>query len=208
MRALPRHLNPKRRIAILYPTGERKNRVDSKDLQGYLKIIDEHLRDDAALVIYGSAACILLGETGRTSLDIDVAAPYSAVNFPDFEQAAGKAGLKINPDETCSDDHIEWISSIRLCLSEPDDSTSQVLWRGRRLTVRTVSPSELVASKLIRYDDIDGTDIRFLCGQARLSFDDIAKAALQLPPAFRDDPVLRENLAGLETDIELWRSTR
>lgn len=202
------HLNPNRRMAILCPPDKGENRVDSGELQAYLKIIDEHLEHDTVLVIYGSAAFILLGETERTSLDIDVAAPYSAADFPDLERAAGKAGLRINPDETCSEDHIEWISPIRLCLPEPDEATSMALWRGRRLTVKTVSPSQLVASKLIRYDATDCADIRFLCRQAGVTFDDVAKAVEQLPPQFRDDPVLRENLAALKTDIDLWRPTR
>ncbi|MHC4252917.1 MAG: hypothetical protein ACYS9X_27685 [Planctomycetota bacterium] len=182
--------------------------MNSGQLLEYLEAIDGHLEGDTVLVIYGSAAFMLLGEPERSGLRVSVAAPYSTVAFPDLERAAAKAGIEVNPDETCADPHIEWVAPARLCLPAPDESTSQVLWRGARLVVKTVSSAELIASKLIRYDEVDAGDVRFLCGEARVSFDDVAKAAERLPRAFRDDAVLRENLAALKADMELWRSER
>jgi hypothetical protein len=179
--------------------------MDARELRKYLEDLDACLEGDAVLVIYGSAAFMLLGEVGRTSLDIDVAGPYCILSYPDLEQAARKAGLEVDPDESYPGDHIEWVRAPRLCLPGPQESTSQVLWRGKRLTVTTVSPAELVASKLIRYDEIDAGDVRFLCIEARVPFADVKDAVGRLPPAFRDDPVLRENLASLEADMASWR---
>lgn len=179
--------------------------MDSNKLRAYLAAMDEHLQGDAALVVYGSAAFILLGETDRTTLDIDVAAAYSVADYPDLERAAREAGLAMDPDETSQEDHIEWIGPLRLCLPEPDDATSLTLWRGRRLTVRTVSAAELAASKLVRYDAIDAADVRFLCSQAGLSFEDVSKAARRLPARFGDDPIVRENMEALRADMDMWR---
>lgn len=160
------------------------------------------------LTVYGSAAFILLDEVGRTSLDIDVAGPYSKADLNDLSSAAEKAGLPVNPEEGHAGDHLEWISLPRLCLPCPTPETEIVLWQGRRLVVRTVSAPQLVASKLIRYDEIDQSDIRFLCFQLRIAFPDIVSAVETLPPLFRHDPVLRENVRNLSADMKLWRGTK
>ena len=169
----------------------------------YLEAIDKHLVGDAALVVYGSAAFMLMGEAERTSLDIDVAAPYSSVDFGDLCQAAEKAGLAVNPEAWTPDDHLKWIAPTRLCLPEPDDDR-MLLWQGRRLTVTSVAPAQLVASKLIRYDEMDRGDVRFLCSHASVSHDDVVLAVERLPKRFRDDPVLGDNLAALKTDLAMW----
>lgn len=46
------------------------------------------MKASATLHIYGSAAFMLLDEPERTSLDIDVAAPYSVVDEGDLRRAA------------------------------------------------------------------------------------------------------------------------
>ena len=182
--------------------------MDKLQLIRYLEGIDRHLLEEAELLVYGSAAFMLMDEVGRTSLDIDVAGPYSRADMGDMRQAAEKAGLSINPDEEVSRDHIEWIAVTRLCLSRPDPATEILLWQGRRLIVRTVSPAQLIASKLIRYDEVDQSDIRFLCFQQKLTFVAITDAVQTLPPQFRDDAMLQENLLNLQQDMELWKGVQ
>ena len=106
----------------------------------------------------------------------DVASPYSQCDFVDLEQAIQAANLPINPHETYGKDHIEWTGLLRLCLPPPDSTTELCLWQADRLTIKTVSPAELIASKLIRYDQTDQSDIRFLYFQAQPSFDKIKRA--------------------------------
>ena len=170
-------------------------------------IIDENLRSSARLCLYGSGAFILLDEEDRTSLDLDIAGPYSKVDFSDFENAAKEAGLEINPEETTDKDHIEWISVVRLCLADPSITESMILWEGEKLTIFTVSPQDLIASKLIRYDEIDQSDINYLVFQMNVSFESIAKAVTRLPDSFREDVMIQENLANLKQDIVLWKSS-
>ena len=55
--------------------------MNKKQLLRYLKKLDESLKYPSMLYIYGSAVCILLDEPERTSLDIDVAAPYSDADY-------------------------------------------------------------------------------------------------------------------------------
>ena len=73
--------------------------VNKVELTAYLEKIDTELKSLATIYIYGSAAYILLDEPERTSLDIDVAAPYSNADYGDFRRAALASGLPVNPDE-------------------------------------------------------------------------------------------------------------
>ena len=178
--------------------------MNRQDLETYLAALDERLERPATLVVYGSAAVMLLGETDRTSLDIDIAGPYSSADYGQLSCAAAAIGVPVNPSEDFAGDHLEWVSPLLLALPEPDDASSVVLWHGARLTVKTVSPAQLVASKLIRYDEIDQSDVRFLCSQSRLTYDEVAAAVEQLPPRFRSDPVVRDNLENLRSDLKSW----
>ncbi len=178
--------------------------MDATTLHDYLEKLDDALEAPAACCVFGSGACMLLGEDGRISLDLDVAAPYSTVNETMFRAAAARIGWPVNPSEAFAGDHIEWIGPLRLCLADPVVAGRVRLWQGERLTIFTVGPADLVASKLIRYDPADQADIQFLMVNARLGFGDAAAAVERLPVAFRDDAIVRENLANLERDCRRW----
>ena len=178
--------------------------MDKIGLTEYLERIDKALTHPATLYVYGSAAFILLDEPDRSSLDVDVAAPYSSADFADLRRAASAAGLPINPDEHYAGDHIEWIAALRLCLPPPVSGTDIKLWQGSRLTIKTVAIEQLIASKLIRYDEIDQSDIRYLVVQQRVSYGQIEAAAKLLPHPFCCDTLVLENLQNLKTDMRIW----
>lgn len=122
-----------------------------------------------------------------------------------MRKAAASIGLPINPDDDYPGDHIKWIGPLRLCLQPPDETTGLPLWQGSKLTVRTGSVADLIASKLIRYDSIDRSDVQFLLTQYPLPFETIASAVDRLPFPFATDSVLRENLGNLNADMALWK---
>lgn len=165
--------------------------------------IDNCLLAKAEICIYGSAAFILLGQDDRTSLDIDIAAPYSNVNFKDLSNSIKKAGYEINPDFT-NKEHIEWISINRLCLTKPVPENTIILWSGDKLIVKTVSEPDLIASKLIRYDEIDQADIRYLVEYMNIQYEEIAVAVERLPNRFKNDIIVIDNLQNLKEDMLLW----
>jgi hypothetical protein len=174
--------------------------MNKAQLEQFLTRMDAHLSAPATLCVYGSAAFILLDEPERTSLDVDVAAPYSSAHFTELARAAKAAGLPINPPPGATGEHIEWIQMARLCLAPPRATDSVTLWQGSRLQIITVPPADLIASKLIRYDELDQADIAYLLAQQPLVWADIAAAVERLPEPFRRDAVLRDNLANLKTD--------
>lgn len=175
-------------------------------LVAYLEGIDAALQAEAALYIYGSAAFILLDEPDRTSLDVDVAGPYSDVDEGDLRRAAASVGLPVNPDDDYAGDHIEWIGPLRLCLQPPVAGRGLTLWQGAKLRVRTGTVADLIASKLIRYDEIDRADIQYILARGGVPFSEIEDAAERLPSPFARDPLVRENLINLKTDMALWGS--
>jgi hypothetical protein len=179
--------------------------MDLAALQTYLSKLDASLQVTAACCIYGSAACMLLGEEGRISLDVDVAGPYSQADETMLRSAAAQIGLPVNPPADFAGDHIEWIGSLRLCLADPAVGGRVVLWQGANLTIFTVSTPDLAASKLIRYDPTDQADIQFLMVNGRLGIEDVARAVERLPEAFRKDIIVRENLKNLGRDCLRWQ---
>lgn len=178
--------------------------MDKSRLVEYFARVDQQLTLPAELMIYGSAAFILLDEEERTSLDLDVAGPYSTLDYEGFRKASRAAGLEVNPVEFNSGEHVEWISGARLCLAPPDSTETMTLWQGRRLVVKTVAAADLVASKLIRYDPVDQSDVRYLVSQTHLNHEMVVNAVARLPPGFRHDTLVLDNLANLKEDMRLW----
>lgn len=178
--------------------------MNKSQLVAYLERIDAALHGGAMLYIYGSAAFILLDEPERTSLDIDVAAPYCCVDERVFRDAASNAGLPVNPDLDTARDHIEWISSLRLCLPKPSADSDIVLWRGRNMIVKTGAIPALIASKLIRYDAVDRSDVQYLLAQHPVALNDVAVAVRSLPSPFNQDAVVLENFENLRNDMAVW----
>jgi len=178
--------------------------MNATSLREHLARLDAALREHAQLCIYGSAALMLMGEEDRFSVDVDVAGPYSTVNESALATVAGQIGLPVNPPDDYPSDHIEWVGPTRLCLAVPSPAAVVTLWCGSRLTVFTLPPADLVASRLIRYDPTDLADIQFLFSQSRLKFEEVAQAVDRLPANFRDDVRVRENLANLRRDLKRW----
>lgn len=185
-------------IPALYYSQMDKNRIEHMFAE-----VDARLENPVRLVVYGAAAFILLGEEGRTSLDVDVAGPYCQGNLLKLRQIFLDIGYPVNPPPHEMRDHIEWVGVERLSLQVPDENM-MTLWAGRYLTVVTVSAPALVASKLIRYDETDQSDIRSLCSRMRVKWEHVRDAVQRLPPTFRDDPIVQDNLASLKQDMMMW----
>lgn len=63
------------------------------------------------------------------------------------------------------------------------------------MIVKTAPLDDLIASKLIRYDEIDQSDIQYLCAQMNIEYRDIEEAVRGLPSPFRN----------LEMDMRMWQ---
>jgi hypothetical protein len=180
--------------------------VDKNEIVAYLTRLDRELRAPAVLYLYGSAVAILLDAPDRTSLDIDVAGPYSSGNMAEIARASERAGLPVNPEPTYSGNHVEWVGPLQLCLPPPgEDRQGLLLWQGEKVTVRSGSIVDWVASKLIRYDETDRADVQYVYAQFSFAWDAVRDAAARLPEPFKTDSVVMENLSNLKTDMLLWQ---
>ena len=155
------------------------------------------------MVVYGAAAFMMLGEEGRSSIDVDVAGPYCTGNISGLREAIAASGYMINPPPEVQDDHVEWVGIERLSLEVPGEE-KLVLWQGNSLTVVTVSPPALIASKLIRYDETDQSDIRSIFFRMRVTWEQVRDAVERLPYPFRSDAIVLENLKNLKSDLMMW----
>ncbi|MCL1857198.1 MAG: hypothetical protein FWF84_06140, partial [Kiritimatiellaeota bacterium] len=172
--------------------------MDKADMVAYFGRLDRELSIPTVLYVYGSAVVILLGANDRTSLDIDVAGPYSSADSARFAEASAQAGLPVNPAPEFSANHLEWVGPLRLCLPPPPpEAESMVLWQGANLMIKTGRVEDIVASKLIRYDETDQADIQFLFKVARFTIAAVAVAVKTLPRPFNTDTLVLENLANL-----------
>jgi len=179
--------------------------MNKRELLMYIEKVDAGLDQPSMLYIYGSAVCILLDQPDRTSLDIDIAAPYSDIDFGALSKAADRAGLPVNPPDITNSNHIEWIQSLRLCLPKPDPDREIILWQGKNLVIKSGSVPDIIASKLIRYDELDQGDIQYLCDQSNIKYSEVRDAAKRLPPPFQADAIVLENLNNFEVDLGMWR---
>lgn len=180
--------------------------MNKAEIIAYLTRLDGEVSSPLLLYLYGSAVIILLDAPDRTSLDIDVAGPYSAGNRAEFEQASQRAGLPVNPDPAFPGNHVEWVGPLRLCLPPPHENREGlVLWQGAKVTVCSGCVEDLVASKLVRYDATDRADVQYLFAQFSFEWSSVREATERLPHPFKTDPVVLDNLINLEADMRMWK---
>jgi hypothetical protein len=138
----------------------------------------------------------------RVTLDIDVL-PTSHFVETDLRRACAAAELGFNPSnkEFTEQDYIEVAPEETLILPFPDPERSyNTVFRGQRLTVKTPPAADLVIGKLKRLDPDDLSDIAFLIDRFRLAGTDLDDAFERLPPRFKADPVVQDNLRFIKED--------
>ena len=179
--------------------------VTAKTAGEYFARLDALVAPGTVLYVYGGAAVALLGSGIRTTMDVDVAEPYSHFDRMAFATASAQAGLPVNPGTDHEAAFLELVGALRLCVPEPTaEKPGLELFRGTNLTVRTGSAADLIASKLVRYDEQDQQDIQFLLKTGAVTLEAVKESASRLPAAFREDALVRENLANLGEDMKIW----
>lgn len=179
--------------------------VTGKTAGEYFARLDALVAPGTVLYVYGGAAVALLGSGIRTTMDVDVAEPYSHFDRAAFVEASARAGLPVNPGEDYEQAFLELVGAFRLCVPEPTASNAGLeLFKGKNLTVRTGSAADLIASKLVRYDEQDQQDIQFLLKAGAVAVAAVRESVSRLPTAFREDALVRENLDNLERDMKMW----
>ena len=179
--------------------------VNEAVLREYFTRLDPLVKPGTMLYVFGGGAVALLGAKIRTTVDLDVAAPYSNFSDAEFAKASAEAGLPVNPHLGYQGAYVEFVENRMLALPLPASPDNvEVLFSGENLTVKTGSPADLVASKLCRYDEQDLADVQFLVRECGAKIEEVRAAVERMPQRMRDDVLVQENLKNLETDIAIW----
>ena len=151
----------------------------------------------AQLTLVGSAAGILAGQPGRTSIDLDVWKPKSRYQFQALKKAVENAGLLFDPKSTLEPE------TPYLQLVEPGITqmgkfeTTETLEQFSALRLERPPIANLIAAKLVRAEPRDLEDVAFLLSRYRPSRQDIEQVVNTMPRQARERAT--ENLVYLKT---------
>ena len=165
-----------------------------------LTLIDQSLQRQGAtahLTLVGSAAGILAGQPGRTSIDLDVWKPKSRYQFQALKKAVEEAGLLFDPKSTLEPD-TPYIQVVEPGIAETGKfETTETLEQFNALRLERPPVANLIAAKLVRAEPRDLEDIAFLLSRYRPVRQDIEQAVNTMPRQAREKAT--ENLVYLST---------
>jgi hypothetical protein len=167
-----------------------------------LTLIDQSLRRQggtAQLTLVGSAAGILGGQPGRTSIDLDVWKPGSRYQFQSLKRAVEEAGLLFDPKTEEPDrPYIQMIEPGLTQLGKFESTDCLEQFHALRLERPPIA--NLVAAKLVRAADKDLEDIAYLVSAYRPSRQRIEQAIKSMPREAKEKAA--ENLVYLDAMSE------
>lgn len=113
------------------------------------------------LCLIGSAACLLGGMDGRTSVDLDVWKPSSDYDRSELRQATEAAGLLFDPKSELEPEK-PYLQIVEPGLTQLGAFEPVFVDRFGRLEIYRPPIENIIAAKLIRAELKDISDIRFL----------------------------------------------
>ena len=165
-----------------------------------LVLMDQSLQRQgvtAQLTLVGSAAGILAGQPGRTSIDLDVWKPKSRYQFPALKKAVEDAGLLFDPKSTLEPD-TPYIQLVEPGIAETGTfERTETLEQFSALRLERPPIANLIAAKLVRAEPRDLEDIAFLMARYRPVRQAIERAVNTMPRPARERA--SENLVYLNT---------
>ena len=130
-----------------------------------LVLIDQSLQRQGVttqLTLVGSAAGILAGQPGRTSIYLDVWKPRSCYQFQALKKAVEDAGLLFDPKSTLEPD-TPYIQLVEPGIAETGAfESTEPLEQFSALRLERPPIANLIAAKLVRAEPRDLEDIAFL----------------------------------------------
>lgn len=143
------------------------------------------------LCLIGSSACLFGGMESRTSRDLDVWLPMSDYDRRELQQAVEAVGLLYNPKSALEPDR-PYLQIVESGVVEVGEFAPVRTERIGRLHLLRPPVENLIASKLIRGDARDVTDILFLMHHYRPDPDRIRAIIAGFSPSNRQQA--EENL--------------
>jgi hypothetical protein len=150
----------------------------------------------ARLTLVGSATGILIGQPGRTSIDLDVWRPTSQYEFDTLKKAVEEAGLLFDPKSAMEPD-TPYVQLVDPGIVQTGKfGQPEPLEKFGALQLDRPPIANLLASKLVRAETKDIEDIAWLLANHRPEREDIEKAIQSMPAEARRKAT--ENLVYVE----------
>jgi len=126
-----------------------------RDFLDFFEKVDRELNKKLSITILGGASIVLLDFKDRATHDIDVAPPID----PLLLEAGNKNGIPI-----------QYVGSL---VSTVDFAHCEkaIVFEGKFLTVQSISPEELIKSKLERFQKQDPEDIYSIVEKTNYSYE-------------------------------------
>lgn len=151
--------------------------------------------DPVEICLIGSAACILGGMEGRTSIDLDVWTPNSNFDELELKRAVTHAGLLFDPKSE-REPNTGYLQIVEPGIVQVGVFESVPVKRMGRLRITRPPYENIIASKLTRANLKDIQDIQFLMQSYRPDKESIKRIIQALPTRSRETAL--ENLIYLE----------
>jgi hypothetical protein len=126
-------------------------RLDRCQLLEILRAVDDDLREPASLLLVGGAAVLLLTQTTRVTLDVDLLASEGVERALEVAERRATSVFSLRSD------------AFEICL--PEDWRDRLTWHDLRLThltIGTPAPEDLAVMKVFRFLAKDADDIASL----------------------------------------------
>lgn len=144
-----------------------------KDFLDFFAKVDRDLNKKLSITILGGASIVLLDFKDRATQDIDVAPPIDSL----FLKAGNKNGIPIqsagNLVSTVDFEHCE----------------KPIVFKGKFLTVHSISPEELIKSKLERFQKQDPEDIYSIIQKTNYSYESFKDLVKEMRIDFVGAPI-------------------
>jgi hypothetical protein len=167
--------------------------IDRTKLLAVLEKIDNALSQPQELCVIGSCALLLMGNSARSTVDIDIWAPASRFDRIALERACNAAGIGFDPiDDEPAEPYLQIVKPGIVALPARKNNqwagggVSTVGWKGRMLTIVLPPASALAASKLVRCESRDLDDCGWLIATGQTTADACEKSAAALPRQVRE----------------------
>lgn len=182
--------------------------LNKKSILKIFSDIDKNLQEEVVLVAIGSTATIMLDQPKRTTNDIDIWLPASKINnIFNFIKICELIGVKVimptedyDFEEDIKQPYIQLISdesSIVVEFGQYDRNKLITLYKGNMLTVLSLPPENIIASKLIRCKTTDINDCIFLIKKFRITPEQIKNVTKTFKDK-TDSEIAEENIVIME----------
>lgn len=142
-----------------------------EDVVGIFKKLDEELQHgskEIKIKVLGGASILLLGMRERVTADIDVAATSDA---GEFQKICAKMGIEVDIITVASTVDLAYCDSVKV-------------FQGKRLTVESVTPTDLLKLKLERFYKQDPEDIYAIIKHESMLFDEFKAIIKEMLPDY------------------------